>query len=119
MLVHMRSHITPEQTEARRRLFTSHLMMTFDLSDEQVAELFEHARTLDLIGTDEPSSDDAWLSTKEAAVYVGLSEGTLNNDASRGGAHKIPFHQPSGRKGRRRYRRSELDAYLKEKDDGS
>ena len=118
MLTHMKSHITPKIEEARKRLFESHLTLTFDLSDAQVAELFEHARTLDLLGS--PSAPtDAWLSTAEAATYLGLSEGTLNNDASRGGAHRIPFHQPAGRKGRRKYLRSELDAYLKEKDDGN
>jgi excisionase family DNA binding protein len=51
----------------------------------------------------ENGSADEWLSTEQAASYLGLSVGHLHNLKG-----KVPSHKVGGR---RRYRRSELDAW--------
>jgi excisionase family DNA binding protein len=49
-------------------------------------------------------TDDEWLDSREAAEYLGISLGHLHN--LRG---VVPSHKMGGR---RRYRPSELDAYI-------
>jgi excisionase family DNA binding protein len=51
----------------------------------------------------ENGSADEWFSSEQAASYLGISVGHLHN--LRG---KVPSHKVGGR---RRYRRSELDAW--------
>jgi excisionase family DNA binding protein len=46
---------------------------------------------------------DEWLDSTEAAEYLGISRGHLHNLRATVPSHKVG--------GRRRYRRSELDAY--------
>jgi excisionase family DNA binding protein len=46
---------------------------------------------------------DGWLSSAEAAEYLGISVGHLHNLKGTVPSHKVG--------GRRRYRRAELDAY--------
>jgi excisionase family DNA binding protein len=49
---------------------------------------------------------DEWLSSEQAADYLGISVGHLHNLKGRVPSHKVG--------GRRRYRRSELDAYQRQ-----
>jgi hypothetical protein len=65
---------------------------------EQIAE-----RAAELVLEQLEVRRDEWLDSKAAADYLGISVGHLHN--LRG---KVPSHKPNGR---RRYRRSELDAY--------
>jgi excisionase family DNA binding protein len=50
--------------------------------------------------------EDPWLTSKEAAAYLGISEGTIRNLVS---SKVLPRHGAPGT--RLRFRRSELDAY--------
>ncbi len=54
-----------------------------------------------------PDGGDRWLSTREAADYLGLHPKTLSNYASAG---EVPSVQRSPR-GRRYFRRSDLDRW--------
>ena len=50
---------------------------------------------------------EGWLSSREAAEYLGISRGTLHNVVSSG---RLPRHGDPGR--RLRFRRADLDAYI-------
>jgi excisionase family DNA binding protein len=50
--------------------------------------------------------DNGWLDVKAAAEYLGTSVGAVQSATTAG---KLPCHRSAD--GRRRYRRSELDAY--------
>jgi len=83
------------------------VIIAVELTDDQLDEIV--SRVLERLPKQEP---DEWLNTEEAAAYTGLAKGTLDNDACKGGSHKIPCSRPNGKNGRRLYRRSDLDAYL-------
>jgi excisionase family DNA binding protein len=51
--------------------------------------------------------DDAWMDSKQAAAYTGLSMNSLHK---RTAAREIPFHQ-DGPGGKCWFKRSELDAW--------
>jgi excisionase family DNA binding protein len=74
------------------------------LSDAQLEELA--ARVAAKLR--EPDAD-RWLSTKEAAAYIGVHEVTLRRAAAEG---KLPFAQ-GGRGCALRFLRSELDSWLR------
>jgi hypothetical protein len=57
------------------------------------------------------SHEDGWLDKKAAAEYVGMSIGALDSATTRG---QLPCHR--GATGRRRYRKSELDAFCTARD---
>jgi hypothetical protein len=76
--------------------------MNVELPDEIVEAIAQRAAEIVLERTTGPCTDQ-WLDSKQAADYLGISVGHLHN--LRG---KVPSHKPNGR---RRYRRSELDAY--------
>ena len=52
-------------------------------------------------------SREGWLSSREAAEYLGISRGTLHNLVSSG---RLPRHGERGR--RLHFRRADLDAYI-------
>ena len=58
-----------------------------------------------------PRSDNGggWLTTKDAAVYVGVTVEALDKAARAG---RIAYEQPSGVGGKRYFRREALDAWL-------
>lgn len=64
------------------------------------------ARAAELVLAQLGECPDEWLSSEQAAAYLGISVGHLHN--LRG---KVPSHKVGGR---RRYRRSELDAYQRQ-----
>lgn len=51
-------------------------VMELQIGDEFVREVFNRARELGLLDQDEP---DPWLTTEQAADYLGLSTGHLHN----------------------------------------
>lgn len=55
----------------------------------------------------EPMRD--YLTTAEAAEHLGISRQTLYTWLE----HGLPTHQPAGERGRRRFYREELDAWLR------
>jgi excisionase family DNA binding protein len=54
-----------------------------------------------------PSNEDRWLTSDEAAEYLGLARWTVHDLVSEG---KLPRH--GGRKTKLMFRASELDAYV-------
>jgi len=94
-----------------------------DLRDEvermrrELAELYaRHDEKLAALAArlDEPrpaGGEDRWLTTREAARYLGVNPKTLSNLASRG---EVPSVQHSPR-GRRYFRRSDLDRWREQR----
>lgn len=68
-----------------------------ELIEQKVAEALARARARE---------DDPWLTSAEAAEYLGLAVSTIHDLVNDG---KLPRH--GGRKTRLRFRHSELDAY--------
>jgi excisionase family DNA binding protein len=64
----------------------------------------EEARAVVEVALAERPTAEEWLSHSEAAALLGVSPGTLYNQGDRVPFHKAGLH--------RRYRRSELEAYL-------
>jgi excisionase family DNA binding protein len=81
------------------------------IPDQLLEEIVE--RVLERLPEREPQ--DEYLSTEEAASYLGVARGTLHNLRS----EVIPFSQPGGKGGRRHYRRSDLDAYMQGRKNGA
>ena len=77
--------------------------MNVELPDSVVEAIAQRAAEIVLERTTDECTRDEWLSSREAADYLGISVGHLHN--LRG---KVPSHKPNGR---RRYLRSELDTY--------
>lgn len=75
------------------------------LDDATLAELA--TRLAPFLPRSEPAGDDAWLSTRDAAKYLGVSPNALHKLTA---AREIPFQQ-DGPGARCWFRRSELDAW--------
>jgi excisionase family DNA binding protein len=82
---------------------------TLSIPDEALDEIA--ARVVDLLKEQglvvANGAAPEWLSTDEAAAYLGLSKSTVQKLAAR---REIDPHAPRG--GRARFRRAELDCYL-------
>ena len=77
--------------------------MNVELPDSVIELIARRAAELVREDLSRSTASDEWFDSKQAADYLGISVGHLHN--LRG---KVPSHKPDGR---RRYRRSELDAY--------
>jgi excisionase family DNA binding protein len=75
------------------------------ITDEDVRELVARARELGLL--DAAGELDPWLTTEQAADYLGCSEGQVLNHVSAG---RIPRRYRKGHKAR--FKRSDLDDYV-------
>jgi len=72
----------------------------------QIAGLRDEVRRLVNMCLAEREASDPWLTSGEAATYLGIAPGTVRNLVCTGA---LPRHGPVGTK--LRFRRSELDAY--------
>ncbi len=77
--------------------------MNVELPDSLLEAIAQRAAEIVLEHSTSESTANEWLDSKGAAGYLGISVGHLHN--LRG---TVPSHKVGGR---RRYRRSELDAY--------
>jgi excisionase family DNA binding protein len=75
------------------------------LTDDVVVAVFTRARELGLLQS--PAADTSWLTTEQAADYLGCSKGQVLNLVSEG---RIPRRYQKGHKAR--FRRTDLDAYV-------
>jgi excisionase family DNA binding protein len=84
-------------------------VIAFSLDDDAFDRLADAiaARVAGRIGRLEQNGDDGWLTTKEAATYLGISVAALHRYTA---ARQIPFEQATPR-GKCFFRRSELDAW--------
>jgi excisionase family DNA binding protein len=77
--------------------------MNLELPDSVVEAIAQRSAEIVLAQLEQNGSGDEWLDSKAAAGYLGISVGHLHN--LRG---TVPSHKVGGR---RRFLRSELDAY--------